>query len=323
MEFEIPFYKPLNILGKKTITCPVCNEKITIDKPVIPNNIHTSGMLSNNQYVRELEYIIQHHYNTEYAIATSSCTIGLLISLQVLKKEYFISYVDTPSFGWFSSKWAVESCGLSPIFTDINKTTWLMDKDFSVSECALPIHTFGNVIKEYDADYIVYDGAHALGSKLFDIGDATVLSLAPTKLFTACEGGIILTNNHNLAKEMIMLRDKCSRMSELNAVWALETLKHFDEILEWKKKCYYYYKNHLKGQFQEIPYHSNFNTVGFLTDMKMPPEIEFRKYYFPLDLKKTLLNTTHIYGKIVCLPTWYGVDYERVVNRINGFNGVI
>ncbi len=69
---------------------------------------------------------------------------------------------------------------------------------------------------------------------------------------------------------------------------------------------------------EKIPRDSNFATIGFLTEMKMPPEIEFRKYYVPL--VSGFPNTNYIYGKMVCLPSWFGVDYEKVVERIIQFN---
>jgi len=298
---KIPFHKPLDIpFSKKEL----------------------SGILSNGKYCRKLEKQIKELYDVEHVITTSSCSIALLITLQIVEKKYALGYMATPSFGWFSTKWAIDTIkSLDTLFVDIERDTWLMS-DTSYWN-TLPIHTFGSIYKDPYSENKIYDGAHALGSKITDFGIATVMSLAPTKIITSCEGGLILTNDHDLAKDIIFLRDKISRMSEINAIWGLETLLYLEEVMNWKKKCYYYYKRYLSGYgtFQEIPNDSNFNTIGFLTDFKMPEQIDFRKYYFPL--KKGFPNTNYVYGKMVCLPSWFGVDYEYITNRIIERNEVI
>ena len=213
--------------------------------------------------------------------------------------------METQSFAWFSSKWALQTSNINIIYHDINKETWLLE-DSSWNQ--LPIHTFGN-IKHYSynkPNSYVFDGAQALGSVIKDFGLATIFSLAPTKLITSCEGGVIVTNDDELATKIKFLRDKVSRMSEINAIWGATTLRRLDEMLEWKRECREYYEKNLPGEFQKIPIDSNNATIGFLTDMKMPPEIEFRKYYMPLE--SGFPNTNYVYGKIVCLPSWFGVD---------------
>ncbi len=286
-------------------------DKVKYHKPLdidysVPN---LNGMISNHTHTRLLEAKVKEMYDVEYAIACSSNSIGLLITLQ----SSFINLcfdIYTPAFAWFSSKWAIESCGLDCIMTDIDKETWLMKNDgFN----QLLVHTFGNVAKS-NVKTVVYDGAHAFGSKIKDIGLATVFSLAPTKLITSCEGGIIITNNHELAERIVQLRDKVSRMSELNALWGLETLKRLNDVLEWKLECRNYYEDNLPGQFQKIPIDSNHATIGFLTDLKMSSEIEFKRYYKPLE--KGLENTDYVYERIVCLPSYYGVDYKKITETI-------
>ena len=299
MKFEIPYHRPL---------------KIDFETP---KDLRESGMLSNFKYVNYLEYKIRQLYGVEYAIACSSNSIGLLITLQALKNNDEFKYILTPAFAWFSSKWAILTSGNIPTFVDIDKETWLMeDKGYN----QLAIHTFGNVIK-INGKNRIYDGAHALGSVIKDFGMATVFSLAPTKLITSCEGGIIVTNDHELGGKIIQLRNKVSRMSEINAIWGASTLSRLDEMLEWKRECRKYYEKNLPGEFQKIPIDSNHATIGFLTDMVMPPEIEFRKYYMPLEFG--LPNANYVYGKIICLPSWYGVDYELVTDKILQFNARI
>jgi len=289
--------------------------KIPYHRPI--KLMYGNPVLSNGSWVRQLEASIKELYDVEYVFACSSASIGLLISLQAYKNTHIFSpSIPTPAFGWFSSEWAARISSFKPQFTDIDKNTWLMKR--STNHNILPIHTFGN-IGIYKTINTIYDGAHALGSKIKDFGLATVMSLAPTKPITAQEGGLILTNDSDMAKEIEFLRDKVSRMSELNAEFGSLTLEHLEEILTFKKKVFKYYKKHLKGVFQKIPHNTNYATIGFLTDLKIPKEeIETRQYYEPL--KKGLPNTDYVYSKMVCLPSWLGVDYEDVVNKIMEFN---
>jgi len=289
MDNIVPYHRPLDI------------------DYYVPN---LNGMLSNKDYTRFLEEGIKDLYDVEHAIACSSCSIGLLITLQAIHQITKLGYMVTPAFAWFSSKWAIRTANLDCIMEDIDRETWLMN-DIGYNQ--LLVHTFGNIV-ESKGKNTIYDGAHALGSKIKDFGLATVFSLAPSKLITSCEGGVIVTNNSELAGKITQLRDKVSRMSELNALWGLKTLERLDDVLTWKKECRKYYEKNLPGQFQKIPIDSNHATIGFLTDMEMPSGIEFKKYYEPLE--KGLKNTDYVYRKIICLPSYYGVDYEKVVELI-------
>lgn len=269
-----------------------------------------SYMLSNGDKVRELEKAIKELYDVDYVIACSSCTQGLMLAISLIKGWYHI-----PAFTWISVKYALNLMKQSYSYLDISKTTWHIN-DFNVP-CSIPNHTFGSVY-ESATERVIYDGAHALGSKIKEFGLATIFSLAPTKLVTSCEGGIIVTNDKERYDYLKELRDRVSRMSEPNAAYGLETLKSLDEVLAWKKKLFNYYSHHLPGIFQQIPHNSNYNTIGFLTDLKIPPHIEYKKYYEPLDF--SLPNTKFVYNHIVCLPSWYGVDYEKVVDDILSYN---
>jgi dTDP-4-amino-4,6-dideoxygalactose transaminase len=273
--------------------------------------VYGSHMLSNDEQVRELEENIKSYYDVDYVIACSSASIGLLICSNVL--HYGIKpYISTPSFGWKSIADIIKLRNIEHKYVDIDRNTWLAN-----TFCNLPVHTFGNIIESPKVN-VVYDGAHALGAKIKYFGDATVFSLAPTKLVTACEGGIIVTNNKSFAEICTEYRNNISRMSEPNAFYGNSTFKEIDKFLDWKESLYHYYKRKLPGIFQEIPHSSNYNTIGMLTDLKIPPHIQVKKYYEPLDF--SLPNTKYVYNKIVCLPSWYGVDYEKVVNDILEYN---
>lgn len=309
----VPFHRPMRLPGDELES--VINK---IDDCL------TSGQISNKQNVRELENSIKELYDVKYAIATSSASQGLLIALQALYRVYPVRLdsIITPAFAWYSSMYAIETAGKTCCFIDIDHDTWTMkhepDDMYSVT---MPVHTFGNVC-EVDSDFTIYDGAHCLGSRIMDFGNATVLSMAPTKIITSIEGGIVLTDDNLLAEKIIAIRDKVSRMSEIHAIFGNAYLQHIDEVTKFKKQVFVYYSRNLKGTFQKTDRHSNHNTVGMLTDLKIPDCIETRKYYEPLGESRIglLENTMRVYDRIVCLPSYYKCPYEQIVDIINTFN---
>lgn len=317
-DFKIPFHKPI-VLDEHEMNRII---------PRIENCIFT-GKLTNGDEVRKLESAISSYYSVKHAIATSSATQALVITLQSLKREYNVGkFVHTQSFAWYSSLYSIVSAGLIPLWHDIKQDTWTMDYNISYNrqpkkEIVLPVHTFGNVSKIDEASYIIYDGAHCLGSEIKDFGNATVISLAPTKLITSIEGGIILTDDSKLAETIIKIRDKVSRMSEIHAIFGNSYLEHLKEIMEFKKEVFRYYSTHLDGVFQKKALSHNYNTIGMLTHLKIPPHIETKKYYEPLftdTLSSKLSNTEFIYKKIICLPSYFSCSYKEITDTINKYN---
>lgn len=306
---HVPFHRPMKL--------PVEETEQIMNKI---DNCLNSGILTNNKNVRELEERISEIHNTDYAIATSSCSQGLVIALQsLINIEDKIPYhAYTQAFTWYSTPYAIQTCSRFPVYCDIDPDTWTMEERFNY-KLAVPVHTFGNVSK-IESDFKIYDGAHCLGTIIEDIGDATVISLAPTKLITSIEGGIILTNDHQLAKYATAVRDKVSRMSEIHAIFGNQYLNHIEEISMWKKEVYDYYRKHLDGIFQKTAEYSNHNTIGMLTSLKIPEHIETRKYYQPMSKSNDLQNTESIFKSIICLPSWYNCPYKQIVNDICNFN---
>ncbi len=302
---KIPYHKPM--------------ELSRLDKEDITNKIKeclTTGQLTNGKHVQELERQIKEMYDVDYCLAMSSCTQGLIACL-----EYGLPHgIQLPAFNWWSDLYILKMLKYELWWNDISKKTWLVKEDFR--NRSLFVHTFGNVgISEKEE--VIYDASHALGANLKDIGLASVFSLAPTKLITACEGGLVITHNEELAKFVREYRDKCARMSEIHAIIGLQTLRHLGEVKAWKKEVYEYYKKKLEPfgcKFQEIPYNSNYNTIAFLNTegLVIPEHIETRKYYEPLH--KGLKNTDYVYKNIIAIPSYFNCDYRKIVRCINEAN---
>lgn len=296
IEDIIPFHRPYPLSDNEIIE--------------ITDKIHgciKSGQLTNGVYVRELEEKIREMYNVKHCIATSSATQGLLACIYYFKWDK----IDIPSFEWKSLMEIVNTLELDVYWVDIDKETWLQEK--GEGYYSIGLHTFGNINND---NHTIYDGSHALGCKLPNIGVATVFSLAATKIVTSCEGGLVITDNDEFAEVVREYRDRCARMSEVHAIIGLQTLNYLEEVMEWKSKVRKYYEKHINGQFQTIPIESNHNTIAFLNvnDLTIPSHITTKQYYEPL--KVGLPNTDYVYSKIIALPSYYNCNYKKIVEDI-------
>lgn len=307
----IPFYR-LPILDSK--------QKSKVLEEI--ESVLNSGILTNGEYCRKLEDKVAKLHHAE-VIACSSATQGLWIVLEALKPEMLM----VQSFTWESIKYILP---LRPVtYCDIDKETWLMNSrvrtywDF-LPRAVIATHTFGNTCVanvETEGEKVIYDGAYSLSADLPDIGDATVLSTTTTKTVTSCEGGLILTNNGALAKDVREIRDKCSRMSEVNAVIGLAYLEMLDQILARKKEIFEYYNANLPFKPQKA---SRWGTTcgyyGCLVSnrdeliKKLEGKVEIRIRYGPL--KVGLPVTDEIAKQILILPCYPDVDEKEVVRII-------
>ena len=301
---SIPFHMPYPLLEKE-IRSIQDNVKLILK----------SGTLTNDCWVRELEKEIQKMYGTLFVVATSSCTQGLSICLQYLEDRY----IQVPMFEWWSVLYILKALKKHIAWNDVDINTWLPKEDYG--GYSLYLNTFGNMGKSIKEDAI-YDSSHCLGSKIEHMGLAHVFSLAPTKLITSCEGGIIITNNQDFYEFAKEKRDRITRMSEIHALIGVFTLQHLEEILKWKRKVYNYYNQRIPGNFQLILNNSTYNTIGFLNtnELQIPNHIETKHYYEPIYDNGIKNNTKKIYEQIVCLPSYYNCPYEQITNDILELN---
>lgn len=178
---------------------------------------------------KEFENLFKDYHNAKFAKAVSSGTTGLYASLKALG----ISPGDeviVPAYTFIATASVVLEAGGIPVFADIDPETYNISPE-SVEEIIssrtrgiIPVHLGGHPadlttlkkIAEKKGLFILEDSAQAWGSewegeKIGAIGDCGVFSFQSSKNITAGEGGIILTNNENLA-ERIASYVNCGRM---------------------------------------------------------------------------------------------------------------
>jgi dTDP-4-amino-4,6-dideoxygalactose transaminase len=232
------------------------------------------GMLTNGPLVAELEERIAERLGVPYVVAVSSCTSGLMLTLQAIT-DGRPGPVVLPSFTFSASGHAVMWNGRTPQFTECDEQTFQIDLDHAVplldeAAALLATHVFGApcdpeaVVQAAQARGVpvLFDAAHALGARtgsrnIGGFGDAEVFSLTPTKVLVAGEGGLVATHDASLAKRLRIGRDYGNpgdyntrfaglnaRMSEFHAAVALESLEMLDDTLA--------HRQHIAGRYAEL-----------------------------------------------------------------------
>ncbi|MGH8977246.1 MAG: aminotransferase class I/II-fold pyridoxal phosphate-dependent enzyme [Acidimicrobiia bacterium] len=219
------------------------------------------GMLTNGPLVAELEDRVAERLGVAHVVAVSSCTSGLMLTLQALT-DGRPGPVVVPSFTFSASGHAVLWNSRVPRFVECDPATFQIDLEHAAhhldgAAALVATHVFGapcdpeHVAKLAQARGVpvVFDAAHAFGAgadgqPVGGFGNAEVFSLTPTKVLVAGEGGLVATNDAGLAKTLTIGRDYGNpgdyntrfaglnaRMSEFHAAMALESLELLDDTL--------------------------------------------------------------------------------------------
>ena len=279
-----------------------------------------SGWVCIGKHVDRLESSFRQRFGVKYAIACSNCTQGLIIALK--SAGWRNKRIAVPAFTWPSTIFAIESnIGNTPIFCDIDPETWLIDLG-SISpdsyDAVIAVDTFGNEARLKTRKPVIYDAAHGFDLKnLGHRGLAEVISFSFTKVVSASEGGMILTNSAAIAATAYELRRLASRMEEINAIIALRSLRNYEKNQKVKVDTIDYYVEHLKFAYkrQRIPRCTNHSVFAILlntpqerdaiADVLKRSQVEFKIYYDPL--VSGLPNIDDVFSRIIALPTHPGV----------------
>jgi perosamine synthetase len=249
---------------------PVCSPKIG-EKEVdyVVKCIRSGWISSLGEYVAKFEEEFAKYCGCKYGIASNSGTTALHLALSTLDIKVG-DEVIIPTFTMISTVNAVTYTRAKPILVDTEFSTWNIDVskiEEKITECTkavMPVHTYGHPV-DMDAIvelaekyglYVVEDAAEAHGAEYKGkrtgcIGDMGCFSFYANKIITTGEGGMIVTNNEELAEKARWLRAHAFgrhgkhfyhealgfgyRMSALQAALGLAQLEHIDEFVSIRR----------------------------------------------------------------------------------------
>lgn len=266
------------------------------------------------------------------SIAVTNGTVAISIAAKALNLP-LKSKVIVPSFTFIGTVQALTWAGLEPVFADIDLETHtityetvaplLKNKNISA---ILGVHLWGNPcdvtrLDEIEQQYgipVFYDAAHAVGSaykhkSLASFGHCATFSLHATKVLQAAEGGVICTDDDELAERIRNIGSSYGRrrqvpipmvihscFSELQAAMALLSIEKFPEYVTNNKHRYLLYKEKLKniaglsvieydesmqGNYQYVVFRLNEEKFGLSRDLLVEilskENIIARRYFIP------------------------------------------
>jgi dTDP-4-amino-4,6-dideoxygalactose transaminase len=172
-----------------------------------------SGWLTTGPRVEELERRFAEYVGAKHALAVSSGTAAMHLALVALGIGPGDEVITTP-ITWPATANVIVHTGATPVFADVRESDLNLDPEQVAglvtmrTKAIMPVHLYG---QPADLDPIhalglpvVEDAAHAVeseyrGRKIGVLSEATCFSLYATKSIVAGEGGIVTTNDDQLA----------------------------------------------------------------------------------------------------------------------------
>ena len=183
-----------------------------------------SGWLTMGPKTLQFEKEFAAYIGVTHAIAVNSCTAALHLCLEAIGIGPG-DEVLVPTNTFAATAEVVTYFNARPVLVDIDRRTLNLDVDAAASlvtrhtRAIIPVHVAGQPcdlqpISELAAQHelrVIEDAAHALpaayrGCRIGSISELTAFSFYATKTLTTGEGGMITTNNSDLAARMRIMR---------------------------------------------------------------------------------------------------------------------
>lgn len=183
-----------------------------------------SDFLTTGPKIAEFEQTVADYVGAKYAVAISNGTSALHAACFAAGIGPGDEVITTP-LTFAASANCVLYCGGTPVFADVDPKTYNIDpedirrKITDKTKAIIAVHLAGqpcdmdaihSIAREHGL-IVIEDGAHALGSvykgkKVGSMSDMTTFSFHPVKPITTGEGGMILTDNEDFYKKMVLFR---------------------------------------------------------------------------------------------------------------------
>lgn len=249
---------------------PVCEPMLAGNEmKYVRHAVETNWISSAGRYIREFESAFADACATTYGVACANGTVALHLALATLGLEPG-DEVIIPAFTMIATANVVTYCGATPVLVDSEPDYWQMDVE-QVAEritprtkAIMPVHIYGhpvdmdplNELAQRHGITVIEDAAEAHGARykgrpVGSLGDAAGFSFYGNKIITTGEGGMITTNNREIAQLAWNLRDHAFstdrhfwhkhigfnyRMTNLQAAIGLAQVEQLDTFVEARRR---------------------------------------------------------------------------------------
>lgn len=272
---------------------------IPVNEPLLPGNelkyiqdcISTAWISSAGKYIDRFEAEWAAYCGRKHGIAVSNGTVALELAVSVLNLLPG-GEVILPTFTIVSCLEAILRNGLKPVLVDCDPRTYCMDVEEVQSKinektvAIMPVHIYGHPVNmevilelanEHDLK-LVEDAAEAHGAECIvdgkwrrcgSFGAVSAFSFYANKNITCGEGGMVLTDDDELAKLLRSRRNLCFgrqqrflhedrgwnfRMTNMQAAIGCAQLEKIEDFIKRKLEMASKYNDGLRDLPLQIPY---------------------------------------------------------------------
>lgn len=217
---------PVSELDLQSHVIPVCEPTLRGNEAsYVLDCIESNWISSAGKYIPRFEEAFAEACGTRYGVACANGTVALHLALATLGIGPG-DEVILPTFTMIATINAVTYTGATPVLVDSEPVTWNMDlnqvadKVTPRTRVVMPVHTYGHPVDmdpliemaERHGLYVVEDAAEAHGAeykgrKAGSLGHAGCFSFYANKVITTGEGGMITTDDSDIARLASNLRD--------------------------------------------------------------------------------------------------------------------
>lgn len=261
---------------------PVSGPSITEKEIAYVTDAVTNAWYANaNIYNERFERAFAEYHGVRYAVSLPSCTSALHLSLLALGVGPG-DEVIVPDCTWIASAAPVSYVGATPVFADIDPASWCLSAE-SFAACitprtraVIPVDLYGNVpdyaalqeVARRHGIAIIEDAAEAAGTRYRGraagtFGVTGTFSFHGSKTLTTGEGGMLITDDDDVYRRVLVLRDHGRRpgdtmfenrevgykykMSSMQAALGLAQIERAEELVARKREIFGWYCEELSG----------------------------------------------------------------------------
>ena len=280
--------------------------------------LDTGWVSSVGSYVTQFENMVAEFAGTKFGVATSNGTAALHIGL-MLAGVGQDDYVIVPNVTFVATINSIRYTGASPILMDVEKGGWQMDldlleeflenetdekndeliyiKDGRIIRCIMPVHVLGNMLnierllkiaKEYKLK-VIEDATESLGTyykgkHTGGFGIMGCFSFNGNKIITTGGGGVLVTDNEELAKKAKHLTTQAKsdpfeyihdevgynyRLVNVLAAMGVAQMELLPSFIQRKKEINTFYRDNMRG-------------IGDISFQKIEPDVDCNMWLFTI-----------------------------------------
>lgn len=312
---------------------------ISSREAVYVNEAVTTGWNSHHSdFIKHFELEFAERLGVKYAMATSSCSGALhlsLLSLGVGKGDEVI----VPDITWVATASAVAYTGATPVFADVDRKSWNISVETvaplvnSSTKAIVPVHLYGygapmNSLSKFAKEnglYLVEDAAPAIGTEINgklagSFGDFGCFSFQGAKLLVTGEGGMLVTNNKDLYEKAWKIQDHGRKpgtfwieelgykykMNNITAALGLAQIQRADVQVLRKREINSLYRKYLDNneliEFQEEI--ENSKSIFWMNSITLNHQVKSSVSDLAIFLKQNGVDSRPVFPTIHKYPMW-------------------